>query len=239
MPTERTSYRTHRPRCPVDGAAATETHAVPNDGANERTHERPKWRTTTTDAHRITGAQTNGNSQKNVRRSHEKFGKNGANTDRNSTSERSWTVWSDQSRSRDGDGHAQDRPRALRDAPGTAQDRPRATQDEPGSVQTGARTALQPLRCTFRAVFCRHSLLEARSQRFSDRRVLRKPQFLLCFPPKCVGLLRAGCIMRKYHVSASKTGPESGQDPSKSSSDSLWRAQSRARTREVIPNFHK
>jgi len=46
-------------------------------------------------------------------------------TDRKSTSERSWAIWSDRGRSRDGDGRAQERPRAPKSGPRRARDGPR------------------------------------------------------------------------------------------------------------------
>lgn len=75
--------------------------------------------------------------------------KNSENRPRNhlkSTSGRSWAAWSDQVRSRDGDGRAQDRPRAPRDAPGTAQERswqrPGTPRRIPKRVETAPGTLL-------------------------------------------------------------------------------------------------
>ena len=70
-----------------------------------------------------------------------KPGKIDPETDRKSTSERSWAIWGDQGRLRDGDGRAQDRLRMSRDAPGTAQERSWQRPGAPRRVPKRVRTA--------------------------------------------------------------------------------------------------
>ena len=72
---------------------------------------------------------------------------------------------------------------------GRRRTRPRAPKSTPRCAWDSPRAPLG----AFRAAVHRHSLSDARSQRFSDLQVLRKPQFLLRFPPMSVGLLLSAC----------------------------------------------
>ena len=86
---------------------------------------------------------------------------------------------------------AQERSETRPGRPKSATGRPRSGPRRPESLQNDARTALQPLRCTVRTAFRRETSSQARSQRSFQARVLRKPQFLLCLPPRSVGFARA------------------------------------------------
>ena len=86
---------------------------------------------------------------------------------------------------------AQERSETRPGRPKSATGRPRSGPRRPESLQNDARTALQPLRCTVRTAFRRETSSQARSQRSFLARVLRKPQFLLCLPPRSVGFARA------------------------------------------------